>query len=135
MRGSCTSVSGQKKGLSYYRSTAQRKFKINLRDNFTSPNQNRWFRQKNLLNKFYAVLCDRNGDWWQWSSHWTPQDILGSKYTFSLYSARSSASVRSWRFPILNDLCHYYRFSLLTGWIYYGGKLEEAPKENLFAIS
>ena len=35
----------------------------------------------------------------------------------------------------LNDLCHYYRFSLLTGWIYYVGKLEEAPKENVFAIS
>ena len=67
-----TLMSGQMKGISYYRYTAERKFKISLRSNFASPSHNRWFRQKNVLNKLYAVWCDRKGDWWQWSSHWAP---------------------------------------------------------------
>ena len=89
---SWTWMSGQIKGISYYRYTAERKFKISQRSNFASPSHNRWFRQKNVLNKLYTVWCDRKGDWWQWSSHWAPWDILGSKkYTLCIGKNELSA--------------------------------------------
>ena len=124
-RGSCTSVSGQKKGLSYYRSTAERKFKISLRNNFTSPNQNRWFRQKNLLNKLYAVFCDRNEDWWQWSSqrlsslgYFRFKNILSAFIVHDPARVCNHEDSPSENSPHLLKRSDHYRFSLLAGWIY-----------------
>ena len=117
-------MSGQKKGLSYYRSTAERKFKINLRNNFTSPNQNRWFRQKNLLNKLYAVLCDRNGDWWQWSSQrLSSLGYFRFKNILSAFIVYDPARVCDHGYsPHVLKRSDHYRFSLSAGWIYYGAE-------------